>query len=79
LKDNKISDDFLVKIKNFYDSTETIYSSFDKWIKDIYDKEMIKILDEEVNYLNTVWNFVVWLRCKINKFIKLENLSRVCG
>jgi hypothetical protein len=79
LKDNKISDDFLVKIKNFYDSTETIYSSFDKWIKDIYDKEMMKILDEEVNYLNTVWNFVVWLRCKINKFIKLENLSRVCG
>ena len=43
LKDNKIHDDFHIKLKNFYNN-EALYYSFDKSIKDIYDKEIVNII-----------------------------------
>lgn len=77
LKDRKINDNFNVKLKNFYNS-EATYSSFDKWLKWIYDKEIINILDNEVWYLENMLKFWLNMKCKVSKIIKLENLSKTC-
>jgi ABC-type glycerol-3-phosphate transport system substrate-binding protein len=78
LKDNTINDSFYIKLKNFYNS-EAIYSSFNKWIKDIYDRKIVLIIDNEVNYLQRVSSFVSSLKCMSSKVIQLENLSKKCG
>jgi ABC-type glycerol-3-phosphate transport system substrate-binding protein len=78
LKDRKINDNFNVKLKNFYNS-EANYSSFDKWLKWIYDKEIIEFLDNEAWYLEKMLKFWLKMKCKVSKIIKLENLSKTCG
>lgn len=77
LKDNKIHDDFHVKLKDFY-NTEAIYSSFNKWLKDVYDREIVPIIDSDVGYLERVSSFASSLKCKSFKVINLENLSSNC-
>jgi len=77
LKDREVNENFYVKLKDFYNS-EAIYSSFDKWLKPIFDKEIINLLDDEVNYLKRAWDFISSLKCKTLKVIKLENLSNIC-
>jgi len=77
VKDRKISDSFNIKLKDFYNS-EAIYSSFDKWLKTVYDKEITILLDDEINYLTNVSRFIESLKCKSSKIIKLEKLSESC-
>jgi len=78
LSDRVIIDSLkFVKLKDFYDSSAN-YSSFDKGLKDIYDREMIKLVDSEENYLINIQNFVLDMKCKTDKVIRLENLSKNC-
>ncbi len=78
IKDKNINDAFNVKLKNFFNS-EASYSSFDKWLKIIYDREIKKLLDDEANYLDRASDFIYKLKCKTSKIIKLEKLSDSCG
>lgn len=77
LKDEIINDAFFIKKKHFYNS-EAIYSSFDKWLKEVYDQKIKLLLDEEANYLWRMELLVSSLRCKVWKIVKLENLSQPC-
>jgi len=77
LKDNDIHDDFYIKLKHFYNS-EAVYSSFNKWIKELYDRDISLIIDSEASYLEKVLSFVWTLKCKSSKIINLENLSTSC-
>ena len=77
VKDRAILDNFYIKLKNFYNS-EAIYSSFDKWLKSVYDRDIVKLVDDEVNYLDRASNFVYSIKCKTAKVIKLEDLSKSC-
>ena len=78
LKDDFINDNFFVKRKNFYNSTIE-YSSFDKWIKFIYDNNTKNILDIKENTKSIFDSFITSLKCKTKKILKLENLSNNCG
>ena len=76
-KDREILDWYSVKLKNF-DNPEVLYSSFDKWIKSSFDREIPKILDDEVNYLTRVSKYFSSLKCKTDKILNLTNLSSPC-
>ncbi len=78
IKDRLIHDDFHIKQKHFF-NPEANYSSFDKWLKTEFDASIITILDSEEWYLQRVNNFLDTLKCRTNKIIKLENLSKDCG
>ncbi len=77
LKDTNINDDFYIKISNFYNS-EAIYSSFNKIVREDYDYEIKKILDDQVSYLQKAGSLFSSLRCVWDKIINLENLSKNC-
>ncbi len=75
--EEKISDDYNLILWNFYSSDNEL-SSFDKWVKSIYDKWVIPILD------NVNWNekqfdaFRTSVLCKAKKISTLEWLSESC-
>ena len=75
--EERISPLFNVTLWDFYDSGYLL-SSFDKWIKSIYDKEIKDILDNNTNYLSEFDGFNKKLKCIKSKVIKLEKLSSVC-
>jgi hypothetical protein len=53
-------------------------ASFDKWVKNIYDRDIVSILDNSSNYQNAFDSFRTSVTCKANKLISLENLSNNC-
>lgn len=75
--EQKIHEDFNIILWNFYSSDHEL-SSFDKWVKNIYDKWVVPILDY------TDWNekqFEVFRKnilCKAKKIKTLEWLSESC-
>ena len=77
VKNIEINDSFYIKLKDFFNS-EAEYSSFDKWLKVNYDRSIVKLLDDEVNYSERASNFISMLKCKTSKITKLENLSDEC-
>ncbi len=77
LKNREIHDKFYIKLKDFYNS-EAIYSSFNKWLKSVFDKDISLLLDSEVNYIQRVSVFIANLKCKTLKVTKLEDLSKNC-
>jgi ABC-type glycerol-3-phosphate transport system substrate-binding protein len=76
LKDQTIHENFYIKLKHFY-NPNVIYSSFDKWIKTIYDYKINDILDNP-NPLHDSFSFFKQLQCKTIKILKLENLNKPC-
>jgi len=73
------------KISNFYPNIELrdFYSdeplsSFDKWNKVIYDREVISVLDNFNFYLSSFERFKTSLLCKTDKILELKNLSISC-
>lgn len=81
-----LEDDFLEKeildwynivLKDFFNEDLEL-SSFDKWIKSIYDKEVVNILDNSSDYTNKFDSFRNYLICLKSKIINLENLSQDC-
>ena len=73
----KIHKDYNIVWKDFYNS-EYELSSFDKWIKDIYDKDIIAILDNSSNYESAFERFRSNILCKAKKITTLEGLSENC-
>ena len=75
--DEKISDNFNIVLKDFYNNDYEL-SSFDKWIKSTYDKEIISILDNASNYENEFLGFQKKILCNATKISSFENLSKSC-
>jgi len=73
----KISNYFSnIELRDFY-SDEPL-SSFDKWNKVIYDREVIWVLDNFYSYLSAFDRFKTSLLCKTEKILELKNLSTSC-
>ncbi len=77
--EEKIHKDYRVVLRNFIDlNNDYLLSSFDKWIKNIYDRNIIDVLDNRSNYESVFLKFKNTLSCQTQKITKLENLSKDC-
>lgn len=76
--EEKIHKDYKIVKKDFLDKNY-ILSSFDKWIKNIYDTDIINILDNSSTYETEFLKFKNKLLCLTKKVVKLENLSKECN
>jgi hypothetical protein len=65
-----------IQLRDFY-SDEPL-SSFNKWNKVIYDKEIISVLNNFNSYLSAFEKFKTSTLCKSNKILNLTNLSVSC-
>jgi hypothetical protein len=74
---NKIHPQYNITLKNFVEENN-ILGSFDKWIKNIYDKEIINILDNNVNFEWLFNDFKSKILCNLDKITTFENLSKDC-
>jgi hypothetical protein len=54
-------------------------SSFDKWIKNIYDSKIISVLDNWAYAESNFEQFANSLMCKTKKIINFESLSKNCN
>lgn len=75
--DQKIDPDFNVILRDFYNDSLEL-SSFDKAIKNIYDREIISLLDNVVMNEQNFNSFKDSLFCKFNKLSTFSNLSANC-
>ena len=75
--EEKISDKFNVVLWDFYND-EYELSSFDKWVKSIYDKNIVKVLDNTSNYENEFDKLKSIISCNYKKITTLEHLSKSC-
>jgi len=76
--EQRIHKDFNIILKDFYKDEKSL-SSFDKWIKLIYDSWIPWILDNSQYAEAKFWNFRDSILCKTNKVINLEWLSISCN
>jgi len=75
--EQKIDADYTVTLWDFYnDSAE--FSSFDKWVKNVYDKEIAILLDTNVITEDLFNRFKESVLCKTNKIITFTNLWVNC-
>lgn len=75
--ENKIHDDYNVVLKDFYSEYSEL-SSFDKWVKIIYDEQIKSILDNSSNFEMSFEKFKSNILCKASKISTLEKLSTSC-
>ncbi|MDD2871388.1 MAG: ABC transporter substrate-binding protein [Candidatus Gracilibacteria bacterium] len=73
----KIDEGYNIILDDFYDDSYEM-SSFDKGVKSIYDKNIIPILDNPVNYEKAFEKFKESIMCKSKKIETLEDLSESC-
>lgn len=74
----RLDESYNVTLWDFYnDSYE--YSSFDKWIKEIYDKEITLLLDNTVYKESDYENLLRSITCKVVKFTSFTSLETNCG
>ncbi len=73
----KIINSYNIKLEDFLNSDLEL-SSFNKWIKWVYDREMTRVLDDNVNYIDSFLTFQDYLTCLADKVINLNNLSDSC-
>jgi hypothetical protein len=75
--EEKIDPNYNIVLKDFYNSDFEL-ASFDRGIKNIYDRDIVSILDNSSNYENSFNAFRRTIICKANKLVSLENLSNKC-
>ena len=75
--EDKVLDDYNITLGDFY-NPDHLLQSFDVGIKNIFDREIVKILDDNSNYLDSFTQMQTSLLCKANKYNTLENLSVDC-
>lgn len=75
--EEKILDKYNIVYRDFYNSA-TELKTFNKWIKNIYDKEVVRLLDTPTDNQVLFENFKNILVCKTKKALTLTNLSTVC-
>jgi hypothetical protein len=66
-----------VLLGDFFDDNFE-HSSFDKWIKTVYDRELPLLLDNVIYRESSYKKFVESLNCKVEKIIKLSNFWAKC-
>ncbi len=77
LLDKEIIDWYHIKLKNFINN-DLEKSSFDKWVKMIYDSKLKEILNDRVNYIDKFIKLKDYLLCLSKKIRTLDNLSSEC-
>lgn len=75
--EEKVDEDYFIVLWDFF-SDKLLYTSFDKWIKTLYDKEIIKVLDNEKLYENMFKDLRNNILCKKKKYTDFQNLSSDC-
>lgn len=75
--ETKILNWYYITLWDFY-NPDHLLQSFDVGVKSIYDKEIVKVLDDTTNYIDSFTNFQSKLTCKTKKYLTLENLSLNC-
>ena len=75
--EQKINPLYNIILKDFYIFYFELWG-FDRWMKNIYDKEIIPILDNQLNYLSSFEAFKLRLLCKTKKAVTLLDLSSSC-
>lgn len=75
--EKNIKDGYPLKYKDFYDSWVDMVS-FYKWNKELFDRNITKIIDDSINGRNLFENFRKTILCISNKMITWENLWTSC-
>ncbi len=82
--EQKINKDYNILYKDFImhenwnNWIESELTSFNKWIRVIYDREVPKLLDTQESTSDLFENFIRKLSCKANKALNFINLSSSC-
>lgn len=76
--EEKIDDSYNVVYKDFYDRS-SILTSFNKWIKQIYDRDVVSILADDSLSQSRFNTLKASILCKSSKALTLENLSWKCN
>ena len=76
--EDKVNDDYNVVYKDFYDR-DSILTSFNTWIKQIYDREVLSILSDTESSQSRFNALKSSILCKASKALTLENLSWKCN
>jgi hypothetical protein len=66
-----------ITLGDFY-NPDHLLQSFDVGVKIIYDREVVKVLDDTTNYIDSFSNFQSKLTCKSRKYFTLENIAIDC-
>jgi len=77
LQNQKIHPDFNIKIWSFYNDSLS-YTSFDKWIKTIYDEALKKVLDTDDSVSSDFLKIKKILTCQVWKIFSQTNFSEKC-
>lgn len=75
--DAKVNSKYNIILRDFLNENSDL-TSFDKWLKSVYDREIIEILDDSANYEELFKVFKTSVNCKKDKIISLQNLSSIC-
>lgn len=75
--DEEIMDGYNITLNDFYNPNHPL-QSFDKWVVDAFDREIIKVIDTPNNYLQVFWEFQSKVVCQSKKYSTLTNLSKTC-
>ena len=77
--DNQVNNSYYVLLRDFFKwDYQTLLSSFDKIIDDIYDEEISNIVIYKSSYIDKVKNLQKNLECKYNKVYHFNDLSNDC-
>ena len=76
--EEKVDDWYNVVYKDFYDRS-SILTSFNKWIKQIYDRDVVSILSDWSLSQSRFNELKASILCKSSKALTLENLSWNCN
>ena len=74
----KVDPNYSVVLKDFV-RDDTVKSSYNKWLKALYDEEITRVLDDSENYIAWFEKMKKTLVCKILKITKFQNLSSDCN
>ena len=75
--ESKVMDKYNVTLWDFY-NPDHLLQTFDVGIKNIFDREVVKVLDNTSNYLDAFTKLKESLLCQSKKYTTLENLSLSC-
>jgi len=77
MMEQKIDPGYNIILSDFYNDSEEL-SSFDKWIKNIYDKDITLLLDSNTYDEDLFNKFKLMLICKRNKITTFTNFEVDC-
>jgi hypothetical protein len=72
-----IDEDYNIILNDFLNIDAELYS-FDKWIKNLYDSNIISILDNELTYSLAFEKFRKLILCKAKKISSLTDFTSTC-